>query len=139
MTGERMTKAILADGETGWVQMISYGLFGLTAVGRVANIPYSGPANFHDVVKLRYAGGIYKVVRVLAKWYDKKTTVTYDHVDQFHPLERELRAQGCEVEGVIEPGGGVGDSPGIMMVAHYNQTDPPQVAEGMGIRQRRIG
>lgn len=120
----REIKLLFADGETGHGYRIAEDL------AELQNIPFEGPWNLWDIVKVEHLeGNLFKPVALVTRKYPRKSVLYYAQDGDFHRLCAVLRLVGCEPEGGL---GAEDGRPGMMAVAHPDHVDAVGLAACVG-------
>lgn len=128
---ENYGRVYLAEGETGWVEVIGSGRV------RVANIPYDGIYNIDDVVEVDVQAMEENPDRVLKgtikkRPYPVRTILTYDKVSDFKKISAMAKKLGGKMEGAMGPSKG---RPGFLSLAAKSEKDVLKIVRDLEIPQ----
>jgi hypothetical protein len=116
---DKMFRAYLSEGETGWVEDLGKGKV------KIWNIPWAGRYNLNDVVQVdhkAYKENPYEPIpgEIIERPYHARTILHYAAKEDFPKLRAWAGETGAAVEGLIGP---TKDKPGFVAVAAPKEED----------------
>lgn len=130
---ENYARVRLAQGETGWVEIVSPG------VVRIANIPYEGDYNIDDIVLVDVDAMMADPNQILQGTIQKRvfpvrTILTYPTKKDFKKISALVKKLGGKMEGAIGPSK---TSPGFLALAALSEADVLKIVRDLEIPQER--
>lgn len=127
----RMASVFLAEGESGWVEVVGPGLV------RIANIPLDGIYNIDDVVRVDtevMTGHPNRVLKgtIEERVYPVRTVLLYHKVSDFKRVDTLVRKLGGKMEGAIGPTRG---GPGFLSLAAKSEADVLKIVRDLELPQ----